>query len=217
MRATDKDEMNRKAQTQEFCDALRSDAPRYGVSLTAEAIDQLSQYYELLSRWNVRLHLVAPCSSQEFARRHVLESLVALKHLPEAAIVAEVGAGAGLPVIPCLISRPDLGAVLIESAQKKTVFLREALAQIGAATRARVINARFETVTTPAVDVVTCRAIERFDELLPKLFQWSPAGARLLLFGAQRLEKRIESLGFTPAKELMPNSQGRFLYVVQKE
>jgi 16S rRNA (guanine527-N7)-methyltransferase len=217
MRATDKDEMNRNAQTQEFRDALNKDSPRYGVSLTAEVVDQLARYYELLGRWNARLHLVAPCSPPEFARRHVLESLVALKHLPERARVAEVGAGAGLPIIPCLIARTDLRAVLIEAAQKKAIFLREALAEIGATERATVINERFEQVPTPGVDVVTCRAIERFEEILPQLFQWSPAGARLVLFGGQQLEQSIESLGFTPRKELMPNSQGRFLYVVQKE
>src|SRR6187551_2865881 len=124
--------MSGNTQTEKFKDALRSDSPNYGVSLTNEALEQLTKYYELLGRWNARVHLVAPCSAQEFARRHVLESLMALKHLPEASTVAEVGAGAGLPIIPCLIARPDLRAILIESAQKKAVFLREALAHIGA-------------------------------------------------------------------------------------
>ncbi len=216
MLATDKDEMNGNTQTGKFNHALRSDAESYGVTLTNKALEQLSQYYELLSLWNTRVHLVAPCSAQEFARRHVLESLVAVKHLPEAVTVAEVGAGAGLPIIPCLIARPDLRAVLIESAQKKAVFLREALTQIEASARAEVINQRFEAVPTPAVEVVTCRAIERFEEMLRNLLQWAPANSTLLLFGAQRLEKKIESLGFTSTKELMPNSQGRFLYVVRK-
>ena len=53
--------------------------------------------------------------------------LVLLKHLPANAKVVEVGAGAGLPIIPCLIVRPDLEAVLIEASKKKSVFLREAL------------------------------------------------------------------------------------------
>lgn len=208
--------MSKNTQTEKFKDALRTDSPSYDVTLTNEALEQLAKYYELLGRWNARVHLVAPCSAPEFARRHVLESLTALKHLPEAANVAEVGAGAGLPIIPCLIARADLRAILIESAQKKAVFLREALAQIGASGRASVINQRFETVPTPAVEVVTCRAIERFEEMLRNLLQWAPSRATLLLFGAQRLEKKIESLGFSSTKELMPNSQGRFLYVVRK-
>ena len=204
------------AQTNSFRETLKTEAPSYGVVLTAAALDGLSNYYELLNLWNSRVHLVAPCSAQEFATRHVLESLVLIKHLANDAYVAEVGAGGGLPIVPCLIVRPDLRAILIEAAQKKAVFLREALARTGVSARASVINERFESVAAPAVDFVTCRALERFEEMLPHLFEWAPLNATLLLFGAKRLGTKIESLGFESAAELMPNSKGRFLYVVQK-
>ena len=52
----------------------------------------------------------------------MLESLMLLKHLPSDAKIADIGSGAGLPIIPCLIARPDLHATLIESSQKKSVF-----------------------------------------------------------------------------------------------
>ena len=48
----------------------------YGVDLSRETIRELSEYYTLLMRWNERLHLVAPCDAEEFATRHVLESLL---------------------------------------------------------------------------------------------------------------------------------------------
>jgi 16S rRNA (guanine527-N7)-methyltransferase len=213
---TDKAGMNTTAQTNKFRETLNVEASTYDVVLTAADLDGLSQYYELLNLWNDRVHLVAPCSPQEFATRHVLESLVLLKHLPTGASVAEVGAGGGLPIIPCLIVRPDLRAILIEAAQKKAVFLREALTQTGVSARASVINQRFENIATPSVGFITCRALERFEEMLTHLLDWAPANATLLLFGAKRLETRIESLGLTSAAELLPRSQGRFLYVVRK-
>jgi len=200
--------------TEKFRDTLNREAPTYDVTLTTDAVAGLSHYYELLSQWNARIHLVAPCTPREFAKRHVLESLVMLKHLPNNAEIAEVGAGAGLPTIPCLIVRPDLRAVLIEAAQKKAIFLREALVQTGIAGRATVINERFESVPTPAVGFVTCRALERFEEMLSHLLDWSPPQATLLLFGAKRLEARIEGLGFSSTSELMPGSTGRFLFSV---
>jgi 16S rRNA (guanine527-N7)-methyltransferase len=139
-----------------------------------------------------------------------------LKHLALDANVAEVGAGGGLPIIPCMIVRSDLHAILIESSQKKAVFLREALTQTGISPRASVINERFESVAPPSVEFVTCRALERFEEMLPNLFAWAPPKSTLLLFGAKRLETRIESLGFTSTAELMPRSRGRFLFIVKK-
>ena len=213
---TDKEEMNATAKTTRFTEVLKNEAALYGVTLATPVLAGLAKYYEVLDLWNARVHLVAPCSPEEFATRHVLESLVLLKHLPANARVAEVGAGGGLPIIPNLIARPDLRAILIESARKKAVFLREALTQTGTAARANIINERFENVAMPPVGFVTCRALERFEEMLPNLLAWAPAKATLLLFGAKRLETRIESLGFSSMAELLPRSNGRFLFIVNK-
>lgn len=209
--------MNMSSAIKQFRNALEGEAPTYGVTLSGPALDKLSQYYELLSAWNSRVHLVAPCSPQEFATRHVLESLLMLKYLPGNASVAEVGAGAGLPILPCLIVRPDIRAVLIEASQKKAVFLREALTRTATSKQATVVAERFENVAAPPVGFVTCRALERFEEMLPHLLDWAPAKATLLLFGGKRLERRIENVGFATTAELMPNSKARFLFLVHKE
>ena len=208
--------MSPSSQTEKFRETLESEASGYGVLLAPAVLDALEKYFELLNVWNARVHLVAPCSPQEFATRHILESLLLLKHLPNNARIAEVGAGAGLPIIPCLLVRPDLRAVLIEASQKKAVFLREALSRTGIADRATVIAERFESVPAPEVGFVTCRALERFEEMLPHLLSWAPATATLLLFGGKRLERKMESLGVTSSAELMPRSQARFLFVVNK-
>jgi 16S rRNA (guanine527-N7)-methyltransferase len=208
--------MNSTARIDKFTASLTKEAGAYGVSLSAEALAGLARYYELLNVWNSRVHLVGPCTPEEFATRHVLESLTLLKHLPAEASVAEVGAGAGLPILPCLVVKPDLRAVLIEASKKKAIFLREALTTTGTSDRASVIAERFESVPSPAVGFVTCRALERFDEMLPHLMDWAPSESTLLLFGGKRIERRMESLGFPIETELMPRSKSRFLFVVKK-
>src|ERR1044072_2217477 len=141
--------MNSTSQPEKFRATLTTDAGAYGVTLSTEALAGLVRYYQLLSVWNSRVHLVAPCTPQEFATRHVLESLTLLKHLPAGASLAEVGAGAGLPILPCLIVRPDLRGILIEASPKKAIFLREALKTTEIATRATAINERYEKVDPP--------------------------------------------------------------------
>jgi 16S rRNA (guanine527-N7)-methyltransferase len=200
----------------EFRESLENEATFYGVAFPAAALEGLAKYYELLNAWNPRLHLVAPCSPREFATRHVLESLILLKYLPRDARVADVGTGAGLPILPCLIVRPDLHAVLIEASKKKAVFLREALTSTSTSKQASVIAERFENIATRAVGFVTCRALERFEQMLPQLLEWAPANATLLLFGGKRLTRRIENLGFASEAELMSHSTERFLFVVKK-
>jgi 16S rRNA (guanine527-N7)-methyltransferase len=202
--------------TKQFRDTLDREAATYGVTLTAQALDRLSQYYDLLNQWNARVHLVAPCSPREFATRHVLESLVLIRYLPENVSLADVGPGGGLPTVPCLIVRPDLKATLIESSQKKAVFLREALSVGVVSSRASVINERFESIVAPSVDFVTCRALDHFEEMLPQLIDWSPVKSTLLLFGGEALEKQFEKLGMVFERELMPHSEGRYLFLARK-
>src|SRR5207245_185993 len=117
---------------------------------------------------------VAPCSPEEFATRHILESLMLLRHLPINARVTDVGSGAGLPMVPCLLVRRDLQITLIESSQKKIIFLREALRDIGGSTIPRLIEARFEDSSAPETDFITCRALDRFNQMLPRLIDWAP-------------------------------------------
>jgi 16S rRNA (guanine527-N7)-methyltransferase len=208
--------MNVAAQTVRFRETLETEMPAYGVTLSSEALDGLIKYYQLLSAWNPRLHLVSFPSPKEFASRHVLESLLLLHFLPQNARVADVGSGGGLPIIPCLIARSDLQAVLVEAGKKKAVFLREVLRETRTKERAQVIAERFEKVATPEVDFVTCRALERFEAMLPRLVKWAPGSAKLLLFGGEGLAKAIAGLRLSSERILLPNSARRFLFVVSE-
>ena len=183
----------------------------FNLDLPAETITRLGEYYSLLTRWNDRLHLVAPCEPEEFAVRHVLESLVLLKHLPAKASVADVGSGGGLPIIPCLIARPDLEATLIESSQKKVVFLREALNRLGL--RAVVVAQPFEDLPAPPVSFVTCRALDQFMRKLPTLVRWAPRGSKLLLFGGETLGEELRSASVKFERFLIPQSEKRYLFL----
>ena len=192
--------------------SLVSNMGSFDLDLPTETVTRLGDYYSLLTRWNDRLHLVAPCSPEEFATRHVLESLLLLKHLPDGAKVADIGSGAGLPIIPCLLARQDLQATLIESSQKKSVFLREALNQLGRP--ATIIAKPFEDVPPPDVSFVTCRALDRFINKVSPLIDWAPRGSTLLLYGGESLREQLQRTTANFKEFLIPLSQQRFLFVV---
>jgi 16S rRNA (guanine527-N7)-methyltransferase len=199
--------------TDRFADALKLHAPDFEVELAVDQIATLQDYYALLLKWNPRLHLVAPSAAEDFATRHLLESLLLLKHLPQHATLADIGSGAGLPIIPCLVVRPDLGANLFESSQKKCVFLKEALRTVQRENQATVLNRRFESAAAPEVQFVTCRALDKFDELLPAMIAWAPRDATFLLFVGDALRVQIKEKLTNTQVERVPLSEKRFLVI----
>jgi 16S rRNA (guanine527-N7)-methyltransferase len=202
-------------QIERFSQALEEHASEFAIQLREPDIERLGDYYELVLKWNPRLHLVAPCSPEEFAVRHVLESLTLVSHLSPQARVTDIGSGAGLPIIPCLVMRDDLRATLIESSQKKVVFLREALRSFGGQEPPRLITARFEDAPAPPTHFITCRALDQFQKLLPYLIEWAPRSSTLLLFAGEGLRNQLERLIPSATVERMPNSERRFLIIAR--
>jgi 16S rRNA (guanine(527)-N(7))-methyltransferase RsmG len=195
----------------EFIEAIKKHQSAFGLNLSYEKILALADYYAFVQKHNEILHLVAPCVAEEFAVRHILESLAALEFLPRNATFADVGAGAGLPSIPCLIARDDLRGVLIESKLKKARFLLEALAECGLENRAEILNRQFEELEKPDVSYVLCRALDKFTQKLPKLLKWSKDRS-LLFFGGNALRDELKKNHKEFSERLIPMSEKRFLF-----
>jgi hypothetical protein len=71
-------------------------------------------------------------------------------------------------------------------------------------------------VEAPEVEFVSCRAMERFEELLLQLIEWAPSTATLLLFGGKNLEAQLANARLKFEAVLLPNSEQRFLFVTRK-
>ncbi len=124
--------------------------------LSPETVSELIGHYELLVRWNKALNLTSIAGLEEAVLRHYCESLFLGIHLPTSPVsVLDVGSGAGFPGIPMAILRPDCRFTLVESHQRKAVFLREATRHLAnvrvAACRAEKLEGAFDWVVSRAV------------------------------------------------------------------
>lgn len=198
----------------DFIKAIKTNQAAFGVNLDDSTATRLADYYELILEHNPLLHLVAPCSTEEFAIRHILESLTLLEYLPPGAKFADVGSGAGLPSIPCLLVRGDLRAALIESKEKKTKFLCEAVKKLGIDDRTEIVNRQFDEADPRGCKFVTCRALDKFSDKLPRLLKWSGKRAKLF-FGGPNLKAALRKHRLNFEEELMPMSEQRYLFVVR--
>ncbi|HEY0460270.1 MAG TPA: 16S rRNA (guanine(527)-N(7))-methyltransferase RsmG [Pyrinomonadaceae bacterium] len=199
---------------EKFIETIENLQSEFGLNLAKDKIERLAVFYELVQKHNPILHLVAPAPEEEFAVRHILESLTLLEFLPAKSSFADVGAGAGLPSIPCLLAREDLRGVLIESKLKKAAFLQEVLKECDLENRTSIINRQFEEISAPRVAFVTCRALDKFTQKLPKLLKWSK-GAQMLFFGGNALREQLRENRVKFREKLMPYSEQRYLFIGQ--
>jgi 16S rRNA (guanine527-N7)-methyltransferase len=139
---------------------LREQATAGGAVLDKTARNKLGAYLRLLAKWNRTYNLTAIRDPEQMVTHHVLDALSVLPHLPGRAglRVLDVGSGPGVPGIPLALARPDAGLVLIDSSQKKTAFLQQAVVELGLA-NVEVVHQRSEDYASAApFDVVISRA-----------------------------------------------------------
>jgi 16S rRNA (guanine527-N7)-methyltransferase len=128
-----------------------------GIAILAPGqLAQLEAHYELLKKWNQSLNLTRIEELADAVKRHYCESIFLAAHLPEGPFsIADIGSGGGFPGIPVAILRPDCPVTLIESHQRKAVFLREASRSLPnirvVPQRAEEIKERFDHVISRAV------------------------------------------------------------------
>src|SRR5689334_7633402 len=95
--------------------------------VSRETLGRLQAYADILVAWNQRLNLVGRGTIDDLWRRHMLDSAQLHALLPAGAkILVDLGSGAGFPgLVLAIMGGPHVH--LVESDQRKAVFLREAV------------------------------------------------------------------------------------------
>jgi 16S rRNA (guanine527-N7)-methyltransferase len=136
-------------------------------ALSSEQLALLETHYELLLRWNRILNLTRITELTEAVQLHYCESLYVAHFLPKQSLkIADVGSGGGFPGVPIAILRPDCTIDLIESHQRKSVFLAEAVRRLGLtnvgviAKRAEEVRGAYDWVVSRAVNTEEIRSLQ---------------------------------------------------------
>lgn len=113
-------------------------------NLSERQISQLDIYYDLLIQKNKVMNLTAITDAEGVAIKHFYDSLTPLIYssIDEGSTVVDVGTGAGFPSIPLLIARPDLKLTMMDSLNKRLLFLVEVCEQLDI--DANIVHSRAE-------------------------------------------------------------------------
>ncbi len=121
---------------------LREGCVQIGLTLDETVLRKLLAYLAALVKWNQAFNLTAIRDPLEMVDKHLLDSLSILPHVGEGSLI-DIGTGAGLPGFIIALVRPQLPVTLLDANGKKTRFLKQVAAELGA-TNVTVVTARCE-------------------------------------------------------------------------
>ena len=144
---------------------LTSGMDKLNLEYSADQLDQLLVYLDMLERWNKAYNLTAVREPMEMIKLHLLDSL-AISSLLYGDRFIDVGTGAGLPGIPLAILNPDKHFTLLDSNGKKTRFLFQVKIELGLA-NINEVNERVEKYSpTHKYQAVLSRAFSSLTDMV---------------------------------------------------
>jgi 16S rRNA (guanine527-N7)-methyltransferase len=171
---------------------------KVNINLNEKQKSQFSSYFKLLVEWNEKINLTAITEPQDVAIKHFYDSITFLLHtdLKQGAKVIDVGTGAGFPGIPLKILRPDIELTLLDSLNKRLIFLQEVCDSINI--DAELIHKRAEEAgrdnkLREKFDVATSRAVANMNTLSEYCLPLVKVGGKFVAMkgknGKEELEK----------------------------
>lgn len=141
---------------------------------SAEQAAKFIKYYEMLIEWNEKMNLTAITAEADVLQKHFADSLLPQQLIPQGARCIDVGTGAGFPGIPLLIMREDIHLTLLDSLNKRLVFLDEVVKALGLEKRAQTLHMRSEDAGRAPqhrdkYDIALSRAVAS----APVLIEWT--------------------------------------------
>ncbi len=132
---------------------------KLGYELNKKQLKQLEDYFEFLVEYNEKVNLTNITEKEDVYIKHFLDSInIVRAHNFTNENILDVGAGAGFPSIPLLIVEPNINVTIIDSLNKRVVFLNKLINKIGVS--ATLIHGRAEEhMLKNHYDIVTARAV----------------------------------------------------------
>lgn len=199
---------------EEFKAALEQALKDFQIApLADEQVNTLVAHYAMMMDWNRHTNLTRITAPEAAARLHYAESIFGARFLGKACRVLDIGSGAGFPALPLAVASPEREVTALESNQKKTLFLCEAKDALQIA-NFKIARARIEAFEWRTYDLLTSRALDRAEEVMPTVLNKMGAQQRLLLYCAPDMVARLQtklSVDYKVEIHQIPLSESRIL------
>ncbi|MCH5208236.1 MAG: 16S rRNA (guanine(527)-N(7))-methyltransferase RsmG [Oscillospiraceae bacterium] len=200
---------------------------RANIELTKDKAEKLVTLCDFMVEYNKNVNLTAITEFGEVVEKHFIDSVLpfTMLDISKGARFVDVGTGAGFPSLPLLICRDDLMGTLVDSLEKRCVYLRKACELLGI--KAEIIHARGEElgrIRREEFDFACARAVAALPTLSEYCVPFVKVGG---FFAALKSVNEEPKTAENALKELgaefdnsvdynLPNGDSRRLIIIKK-
>ncbi|MCR3955956.1 MAG: 16S rRNA (guanine(527)-N(7))-methyltransferase RsmG [Gudongella sp.] len=189
-------------------DRLERLSGEMGVGLTQGMLQDFKLYKELLKEWNEKINITTITEDEEIDKKHFVDSLSpALTNLFDGdESVIDIGTGGGFPGIPLKIRNRKLRVTLLDSLNKRIVFLGQVIDNLGLkdieAVHGRAEELGLKPEFRETYDICVSRAVASLDTLSEYCMPFVRVGGHFISMKGPEIDeevkmsrKAIETLG----------------------
>lgn len=169
-----------------------------GVKISQEEASLFGKYLDLLLDWNKKINLTAIIDPEEIVVKHFIDSIVLVPYLIkyDKLSILDVGTGAGFPGIPLKIVMPGINVVLLDSLNKRVLFLDTVIKELGlsgiSAVHGRAEDFAKQTGYREAFDIVTSRAVAKLSILSELCLPFVKVGGKFVSYKGAKADEEIK-------------------------
>lgn len=216
----------------EFSSKFYELAERCNLKLNDDMIYKFYEYMNLLLEWNEKINLTAITNQDEIIIKHFIDSLTVANKIKADSYVIDIGTGAGFPGIPLKIYNETLNVTLLDSLNKRTIFLQEVVNKLNLK-NIKVIHGRAEDFARDKqfrekYDYSISRAVAPLNILVEYLVPYVKVGGKVIAMKGSNAEEEIleakNAMNILKANledkeeiELPQDSGNRYILVLKKQ
>nr|WP_318705108.1 16S rRNA (guanine(527)-N(7))-methyltransferase RsmG [uncultured Acetatifactor sp.] len=185
--------MNKEYNTVQF----EKDLKEFGIELSEKQREQFLLYYELLIEKNQVMNLTAITDYDEVMKKHFVDSvsLVRACDMKRGISVVDVGTGAGFPGLALKIVFPDLRVTLLDSLNKRVLFLKEVVEKLGlkevTALHGRAEDLARQKELRERFDLCVSRAVANLSTLSEYCLPFVKVGGSFISYKSEKISEEL--------------------------
>lgn len=183
-----------------FFEYLKNLSVEIGINLKDFQVEKYFNYMNLLIEWNNKFNLTAITEENDVILKHFIDCMTVFKYIGDEDNIIDVGTGAGFPGIPIAINKENANITLLDSLNKRILFLQEVIKDLSlenvVAVHGRAEDLARNKVYRENFDVAVSRAVANLSTLLEYLMPFVKVGGKCICMKGSDIGEELKDAEF---------------------